>query len=68
MKPLCPTCRKELASDARSDPFPFCSRRCKLVDLYHWLNEEYRFSEPAAAELEQGVDEEGGYEGNGGQA
>jgi endogenous inhibitor of DNA gyrase (YacG/DUF329 family) len=25
-----------------SDPFPFCSHRCQLVDLGRWLGEEYR--------------------------
>jgi endogenous inhibitor of DNA gyrase (YacG/DUF329 family) len=25
---------------------PFCSGRCKMVDLGRWLNEEYRVSEP----------------------
>jgi len=24
---------------------PFCSRRCKLIDLGRWLNEEYRITE-----------------------
>lgn len=22
--------------------FPFCSKRCKLIDLGQWLNEEHR--------------------------
>lgn len=26
--------------------FPFCSPRCKLIDLGKWLNEEYRISLP----------------------
>ncbi len=25
---------------------PFCSERCKLLDLGKWLNEDYRISEP----------------------
>ena len=25
---------------------PFCSTRCKMVDLGKWLGEEYRISEP----------------------
>ncbi len=25
---------------------PFCSQRCKTVDLGKWLGEEYRVSEP----------------------
>lgn len=49
MKPFpkvkCPTCGKK--GDWFSGPFgPFCSRRCKLVDLGKWLNEEYVVSEP----------------------
>ncbi len=26
--------------------FPFCSNRCKAIDLGKWLNEEYRISTP----------------------
>ncbi len=53
MKPLpkvrCPTCRKE--GDWFAGPFgPFCSRRCKLIDLGKWLNEEQRISEPLTPE------------------
>ncbi|MBI4413616.1 MAG: DNA gyrase inhibitor YacG [candidate division NC10 bacterium] len=29
--------------------FPFCSERCKWVDLGRWLGEAYRIPEPAAA-------------------
>lgn len=41
----CPTCRK-------SGPWldgaflPFCSKRCKLVDLGKWFNQEHAISEP----------------------
>jgi uncharacterized protein len=35
----CPTCRREL--DWESAPFrPFCSERCRLVDLGAWLTEQ----------------------------
>ena len=41
----CPTCGRE--NDFNADPLgPFCSTRCKLVDLGKWFNEEYRISEP----------------------
>lgn len=41
----CPTCKK--SGDWFSGPNgPFCSRRCKLVDLGKWLNEENKVSEP----------------------
>jgi uncharacterized protein len=35
----CPTCRRELDWD--NAPFrPFCSERCRLVDLGAWLTEQ----------------------------
>lgn len=45
----CPRCRKqgpwlELPSG------PFCSSRCKLLDLGQWLDEEHRISSPLAPE------------------
>ncbi len=41
----CPICGKE--NDFFAEPLgPFCSNRCKLVDLGKWLGEEYRVSEP----------------------
>ena len=42
MKPVCPICRNALPNEDRSAPFPFCSARCKTIDLGRWLNEEYR--------------------------
>ncbi|HTD88996.1 MAG TPA: DNA gyrase inhibitor YacG [Candidatus Binatia bacterium] len=41
----CPTCKKEGAWFAGKYG-PFCSKRCKLVDLGKWLNEEHKVSEP----------------------
>ena len=41
----CPVCGRETAFF--SEPVgPFCSQRCKLIDLGKWLGEEYRVSEP----------------------
>lgn len=34
----CPTCRQRFDSD-QSEAMPFCSQRCRLVDLHRWLNE-----------------------------
>jgi uncharacterized protein len=44
---ICPTCRRNVTyTDLTEIPHrPFCGRRCKLVDLGKWLNEEYRISE-----------------------
>lgn len=41
----CPICKRpvdERAPRADGDPFPFCSTRCKLVDLGAWLDGRYR--------------------------
>jgi hypothetical protein len=39
----CPICKKTI-EEAPDDfaPRPFCSTRCKMVDLGNWLNEAYR--------------------------
>jgi uncharacterized protein len=49
----CPTCGKR--GDWFSDGYgPFCSRRCKLLDLGKWFGEQNRVSSPLTDEdLEQ---------------
>lgn len=37
--PRCPICRADVAEDAAA--FPFCSPRCRLLDLGNWLDERY---------------------------
>ena len=37
---FCPTCKKEF-EPADSESLPFCSERCKLVDLGRWFGEGY---------------------------
>lgn len=40
-KILCPICKKETKWD--DNPFrPFCSERCRLIDLGKWASEDYR--------------------------
>jgi hypothetical protein len=50
MRIRCPTCgtTDEVANDF--DWRPFCSRRCKMIDLGNWLDEVYRFSRPLGAD------------------
>ena len=38
----CLICRKPIDGRPRNPWSPFCSERCKLVDLGKWLGEEYR--------------------------
>lgn len=48
MSPRCPICRKAVSPRAQNPAFPFCSSRCKLLDLSRWLGGEYRIpAEPA---------------------
>lgn len=40
----CPICRKPVT---RTDPdFPFCSDRCRTIDLGNWASEKYVISSP----------------------
>lgn len=38
----CPGCGVEVLWDARNKYRPFCSERCKLMDLGQWAAERYR--------------------------
>ncbi|MBX3351716.1 MAG: DNA gyrase inhibitor YacG [Phycisphaeraceae bacterium] len=40
----CPIC--DGAVDVHGESFPFCTRRCKLVDLGRWLGGGYVVSRP----------------------
>lgn len=43
MKTLdCPHCGEPARTDASNPYRPFCSRRCKLIDLGDWLDESNR--------------------------
>jgi len=44
----CPICKKPARTSDAS--FPFCSKRCKLVDLGSWLEGSYRISRPLKEE------------------
>ncbi len=38
----CPVCEKPVPPRPGNAAFPFCSDRCRFVDLGKWLGEEYR--------------------------
>jgi len=48
----CPICEKQLAHDAAIDSplFPFCSVRCKQIDLHRWTEGRYTIVETATLE------------------
>ena len=51
----CPNCKKSVPEGAKF--FPFCSERCRMVDLGGWLTERYRVERPIQ---EQDLDDESG--------
>jgi endogenous inhibitor of DNA gyrase (YacG/DUF329 family) len=54
--PVCPICRRSAAPRTQNGAFPFCSPRCKQVDLGKWLDERYRVAVPDESDPE--TDEE----------
>jgi endogenous inhibitor of DNA gyrase (YacG/DUF329 family) len=60
----CPICKSPVEGPAKNSWFPFCSNRCKVVDLSKWLNNEYTV--PAVEVDEMDISPEG-EEGDGRQ-
>jgi endogenous inhibitor of DNA gyrase (YacG/DUF329 family) len=56
MKHRCPVCQKTVKASGQKQSeemefFPFCSQRCKLMDLGAWLDAEYKIvSRPQSQE------------------
>ncbi len=44
----CPICRKAVERD--NPELPFCSERCRLIDLGNWASEKYVISTPLRPE------------------
>jgi endogenous inhibitor of DNA gyrase (YacG/DUF329 family) len=70
----CPICSKAFTADRIEDlpTFPFCSDRCRLVDLGRWIDESYTIpgpqvvpppdgSEGDSSSISHGVDDEDSY-------
>lgn len=62
-EPRCPVCKKPVASRATHPTFPFCSPRCRAVDLGRWLGEEYRVASDRPDEREDALPPEAGERG-----
>ncbi len=58
----CPICDRLMQGQGPAEwpQFPFCSDRCRLIDLGRWLGEDYRVSddptEESPAESDAGND------------
>ena len=50
---VCPVCgaTAQAAGPDEWPQFPFCSRRCKQIDLGRWLGEQYRIPAEGADEV-----------------
>jgi endogenous inhibitor of DNA gyrase (YacG/DUF329 family) len=51
MKFRCPICKKPV--NLGDSDFPFCSERCRILDLGAWSAEEYRVSSSASPPEEE---------------
>lgn len=53
----CPECGKDAVYSSENEFRPFCSERCRLLDLGEWANEKYRVASeeerPSEEELEK---------------
>jgi endogenous inhibitor of DNA gyrase (YacG/DUF329 family) len=51
----CPICHKKVQLD---DPYmPFCSDRCRIIDLGNWASEKYVISTPVESHTEEEEEE-----------
>jgi uncharacterized protein len=53
MRIRCPTCHREEDVPDKFQWRPFCSRRCKIIDLGNWLDEVYRVSGQAVPDASE---------------
>jgi hypothetical protein len=52
----CPQCNADVPWTPASKWRPFCSERCKTIDLGAWASERYRIATPEAPEMPAGSD------------
>ncbi len=54
----CPVCRKEIVYSTQNPSRPFCSERCRLVDLGQWLDGDYKIIDDEACEENYNLNEQ----------
>lgn len=53
MPSACPICGKPVPPRRENRSFPFCSDRCRLLDLGKWLGGEYRIPGPSLGDADE---------------
>jgi len=48
----CPTCRRPVEWSAASVYRPFCSDRCRLIDLGAWVSEQHKIPDESGIEAD----------------
>jgi uncharacterized protein len=46
----CPICEKNAELNSSNPYRPFCSKRCRLIDLGQWINESYSIVEDSSTD------------------
>ena len=54
LKSRCPLCQET----AHPDVFPFCSKRCAMLDLGRWMRGEYSLEDRASDESDESSERE----------
>lgn len=52
----CPTCKKVIVYRTDNPFRPFCSKRCRLIDLGTWLEEGYSIPAAGGTEMPENSD------------
>jgi uncharacterized protein len=60
----CPVCEREFEAGT-SPALPFCSERCRTIDLGRWLGESYAIPTIPDPEADEMPDDPSGISGNG---
>lgn len=53
-KHQCPICRRAFVGEIET--FPFCSKRCRMVDLGKWFSGSYAITRPMRPDDENEID------------
>lgn len=57
--PTCPKCAKKFIVSEETKAFlPFCTKRCKMIDLGKWLSEKYVVEDTKPSTVTKDSDDE----------